>query len=159
MRSSEQALAGDREATSGEAVVSLLARVTRVAVRELDAELRPHNLRSRDVGVLTLIESAGPRSQQDIGRELGIDRTSMVGIIDHLTGLGLVERVRDPHDRRRYAVSLTAEGERLQREVLRPLGAGVDARLLAGLDSAQRTVLRQTLELLARGDDHGNGQT
>jgi DNA-binding MarR family transcriptional regulator len=41
---------------------------------------------------------------------LNIDRTTVVEIVDELVRQGFVTRQRDPHDRRRFLISLTATG-------------------------------------------------
>jgi len=46
--------------------------------------------------VLTLIESEGPASQQRLADRVGVDRTTMVALVDALEEKGLVNRLRDP---------------------------------------------------------------
>src|SRR5690349_1433339 len=59
------------------------------------------------MGALATIERAGPMSQQTLGEFLRKDRTSVVAIVDELEGEGLVERRRNPEDRRAYALEVT----------------------------------------------------
>ena len=56
--------------------------------------------------------SDGPASQRELADRLSVNRTVMVQIIDRLEGGGLVERRRQPLDRRSYALELTDEGRR-----------------------------------------------
>jgi DNA-binding MarR family transcriptional regulator len=62
----------------------------------------------------------------------GVDRTTTVAVLDALQERGLIERRRDPSDRRVYTVHLTAGGRRVLRraegEVLR-----AEQRFLAAL--------------------------
>lgn len=49
-------------------------------------------------------------TQQRLGQRLGIDRTTIVGLVDALVERGLVEQVRDPVDRRAYLLTRTLAG-------------------------------------------------
>jgi DNA-binding MarR family transcriptional regulator len=57
-----------------------------------------------------LIAGGEPLSQQEIAGRVGIDRTSMVALIDALQRKGLVVREPSPSDRRRNLIALTARG-------------------------------------------------
>ena len=72
-------------------------------------------------GALSIIDSAGPMSQQTLGELIGKDRTSIVAVVDDLEGEGLVERRRNPADRRAYALEVTRRGDGLARAC--PAGA------------------------------------
>jgi DNA-binding MarR family transcriptional regulator len=63
--------------------------------------------RPKHFGVLNGIALAGGGSQQELGGRLGLDSSRLVGAIDELEAMGLVERRRDAADRRRYALGLT----------------------------------------------------
>ena len=69
-------------------------------------------LNAREFLVLAFA-STEPLSQQDIARRLGIDPTVLVGVVDELEGRRLVERRRDPDDRRRYLLAVTESGAEL----------------------------------------------
>jgi DNA-binding MarR family transcriptional regulator len=74
------------------------------------AALAPYGIDGRELAALTLLRSSAPLSQQDVARRLGIDRTTMVALIDALEGKNLVVRRPDPKDRRRNIVELTPAG-------------------------------------------------
>ncbi|GAA1954849.1 MarR family transcriptional regulator [Catenulispora subtropica] len=85
--------------------------------------LEPLGITGRQLAVLVVLDAAEPLSQLDAARELGVDRTTMVALVDELEAKDLVERRRSPDDRRKNIVGLTAhgkkalaEGERLHKE-------------------------------------------
>jgi DNA-binding MarR family transcriptional regulator len=89
-------------------------------------------------------------SQAALAATLGIDRTVMTYLLDAFEGCGLVERQRDPADRRARRIVATDKGL----EVLAAMEARVAAaeeELLAGLVPAQRALLRELLERAATG--------
>jgi len=49
----------------------------------------------------------------ELARHLGLDKSSMTGLVDRAERRGLVRRATDPHDGRAVQVSLTSEGQRL----------------------------------------------
>jgi DNA-binding MarR family transcriptional regulator len=67
--------------------------------------------------VLTDLSDFGPLAQYELADRLNLNRSHLVGYLDGIEHRGLVRRERDPDDRRRQFVSLTASG----RAVLRPL--------------------------------------
>ena len=97
----------------------------------------------------TLVES-GPLTQIDLATALSIDRTAMVYLLDELEDRGLVERVRNPNDRRSFLIHLTPEGRKIQRKAAGEL-AGQTKMLLKPLDAAEQ---QQLVELLGRIADH-----
>jgi MarR family transcriptional regulator, lower aerobic nicotinate degradation pathway regulator len=96
-------------------------------------------------GALSVIDAAGPISQQELGEYVRKDRTTIVALVDDLESEGLVERRRNPVDRRAYALELTDEG----REWLAAAGpalAAAEDRLLVDLDDEERAKLLDTLQ-------------
>lgn len=96
-------------------------------------------------GALAMIAEAGPMPQNAVGAALGKDRTTMVSVIDELERAGLVERRRNPADRRAYALEATAEGRDWLERADAAL-AGVEEDLLHGLDAEEREALRAMLQ-------------
>jgi DNA-binding MarR family transcriptional regulator len=99
------------------------------------------------VGVMLCLQRIAPASQREISAEVDLDPSDVVGVVDILEAAGLVERRRDPADRRRYAVALTALGRRRARQ-LRALVAELQAELLAPLEEDERETLVTLLDKL-----------
>lgn len=64
-------------------------------------------------GVLTLIASNEGLSQSAVARALGVERSTMVAVIDGLEKRNLVVRTPSPTDRRSNALILSEEGQKL----------------------------------------------
>lgn len=107
---------------------------------QLDLTSSQHKL------VLTLDET-GPLGQRQLADLVGIDRRNAVPIIETSVDQGLLIRQVDTTDRRRRTLELTPYGRRIAKR-LRRLSAEVEDDLLAPLDSAQRTSLRNALQIL-----------
>lgn len=103
-----------------------------------------------DYAVLASLQEFGSLSQAEIGRRLGIDRSDIVALLNHLQDEELVNRQPDPDDRRRNAISLTTTGRRRLRRMDRDVGRAQDD-LLEPLDAAERRMLTT---LLQRVVDH-----
>jgi DNA-binding MarR family transcriptional regulator len=67
----------------------------------------------KEFGALSVLVEEGPLSQQRLGERQGVDRTTMVSVVDELERSGLVERRRDPEDRRAYSLHATGKGRRV----------------------------------------------
>lgn len=96
-------------------------------------------------GVLSVISGNSGLSQTQLGNALGIDRSTVVAVIDRLEGRGLVMRAASPTDRRSHALKLSEEGARLlrrleemvqehERHIARTLSAEEQKRLIDLLD-------------------------
>ena len=112
------------------------------------AALAPLRITGRELAVLLAIDSQAPLSQQEAARRLGVDRTTMVALIDELERKQLVQRRQDPADRRKNVVALTPAG----RGVLRKAGEASDEaerRFLAPLTSDQAAEVREALRRVA----------
>ena len=63
------------------------------------------------VGVLCLVSANPGINQTRVGNALGIDRSTLVAVIDRLEDRGLIERTPSPKDRRSHALVLTKGGQ------------------------------------------------
>ncbi|MEU5086404.1 MarR family winged helix-turn-helix transcriptional regulator [Streptomyces sp. NPDC021356] len=96
--------------------------------------------------VLSAVRDLAPVAQADLGRGVGLDPKDLVGVLNDLQAAGHVLREPDPTDRRKNAVSLTAEGARLLARCEQAARAA-NATLLAPLSAQERDVF---MDLLVR---------
>ncbi len=78
----------------------------------LDLALKPLKLSVLEYGVLRLIELNLIEYQQHIGDRLGIDPSRVVDITSDLEERGLIQRLRNAQDKRKYDLSLTPKGRK-----------------------------------------------
>ena len=121
-------------------------------LEELHREhLGPLGIDGRELAVLLLLHGREPESQQQAAARLGVDRTTMVSLLDGLEAKDLVARHADDKDRRRNVVGLTDAG---RRTLDRAVGASdnVERLLLSELDDVEQAQLRALLTRVAAGD-------
>lgn len=107
--------------------------------------LAPLGLTVQLCGVLIRL-AEGPLSQHELGLQLGIDRTTVVELIDDLERKGYVERRRNPADRRSYLLTLTARGRTFQKRAAQAFDAAAQD-VFAPLEPAE---LRAISDMLRR---------
>ncbi|WP_033222061.1 MarR family winged helix-turn-helix transcriptional regulator [Kitasatospora phosalacinea] len=122
-------------------------RYTEVSTRAL----APLGTDGRELAVLAVLASDTPLSQQEAAGRLGVDRTTMVALVDALEAKSLAERLRSPTDRRKNIVRLTEQGrqllDRAERTRLR-----TERDFLAALPAPDARILLSALRVLATGD-------
>jgi MarR family transcriptional regulator for hemolysin len=104
--------------------------------------------------LLNVIGAREGAIQQELGSALGIDRSTMVSLIDQLESAGLAKRRPSATDRRAREIAITPKGRRaLQRA--RGLILQVEDEVLAGLSVEERSEL---VALLRRALDSAPAQ-
>src|SRR5580698_6627122 len=95
---------------AGEQILPLIDYLARISRRAADAAMADGSLRPRHVIALTLLGERGPMTQHAVGTALSLDPSNVVGLLNELEERGLITRRRDPADRRRHIVELSAAG-------------------------------------------------
>jgi DNA-binding MarR family transcriptional regulator len=98
--------------------------------------------------ILLALDEGEHETQGAIADGLGYDRGQLVGLLDELEERALVERRRDPNDRRRHLVQLTADGKKALKR-LRAVARQLEDEFLAPLSETDRTKLHALLLRLA----------
>jgi DNA-binding MarR family transcriptional regulator len=112
------------------------------------AALAPSGISGRQLAVLIAIDSAAPLSQVAAASRLGVDRTTMVALIDELEAAGLLHRQRDQADRRKNVVVLTEAGQRTL-AAARQASDAAERKFLSPLPAEQAAALRAALRAVA----------
>jgi DNA-binding MarR family transcriptional regulator len=124
-----------------------------LSVAHLDARdranelLRPHGMIVRDVGLMSILDASGPRTQRALAERLSVSATMITQIVDEAEARGLVERRRNPADRRSYLVTLTEAGADKLADGRRAAGQ-MAAELAESLGADGHTELRALLRKL-----------
>lgn len=101
---------------------------------------------------LMVLLARGELAQQDLGAELGIDKSNVTRLCAHMVEAGHVHQRQSETDGRSRRVSLTARGQRLARDVETASGARFGA-LLSELPAASRTQVLLALQHLVTALD------
>jgi MarR family transcriptional regulator, lower aerobic nicotinate degradation pathway regulator len=130
----------------------LLARVGIAVKMETMDRFEEAGFSAYHYGVLALLDESARETQATIADALGVDRSMLVGLLDQLEERGMIERRRDPNDRRRQMVNLTPAGRR-QLGAFRTMVEKIEDEFLAPLDEDERATLHDLLLRVAAQRD------
>lgn len=103
------------------------------------------------LGALLMIEANRGLSQSQLGAALGIDRSSVVPLLDRLQAMALIHRTAHASDRRTHALELSEAGAALIMRLL-PMLEAHEHRIAGKLSPAERRTLMQLLDRIAVPD-------
>ena len=126
----------------------LMLRLGRAAGAQIGAALAALDMQPHEYGLLHALAEEDAASQSELAAALRVHPSNLVALVDGLEAEGLVERRRDPADRRRHVLALTSAG---RARFARARGAVEEAEedLLAPLEEGDRIQLQGYLERLA----------
>jgi DNA-binding MarR family transcriptional regulator len=95
-----------------------------------------------DLKCYSILRQAGPITAGELGERVGLTTGAITGVIDRLERTRLVQRARDPNDRRRVVLEVLSnpEHEQLLSQLYAPLGRAV-MELVAGYSQAERATI------------------
>jgi len=134
-------------------IVGRISRVSRLLDKELKDFFADYGLEFWEFDVLATLRRSGAPYELSAGALL---KTAMVtsgaitNRVDRMEAKGLVERVRDPGDRRGVRIRLTPAGLELIDKLV-PLHVANERRLLADLTADDSGTLADLLRILATG--------
>ncbi|GAA5118485.1 MarR family winged helix-turn-helix transcriptional regulator [Pseudonocardia adelaidensis] len=126
----------------------LLAAVGAHAAARFAERVAELDLTPPQIGLLGLIAASPGQSQQAVAHVLGMPPSRLVGLVDALADRGLVERRRNPTDRRLHALHITDAGQAALGKIA-TIGREHDDALCRSLDSSERETLRTFLSRIA----------
>ncbi len=94
--------------------------------------------------LLVTLSSVGEESQNELGRQIGIDAATTNGVVERLLKKALITTRTDPFDKRRLRISLSDSGLKLVEQSL-PVARLITARTLEGLTERETQRLVQLL--------------
>src|SRR5438270_2451810 len=120
-----------RATAEGEPSLLYVMKQVELAVRaELDELARPAGLTALQYTALTVLERHPNLTSAQLARNSFVTAQAMADMVTVLEARGLIERHRDPADRRRLVIALTAAGRRLLRKY-RDKVAAIETLMLA----------------------------
>jgi DNA-binding MarR family transcriptional regulator len=123
---------------------SLVYQVARDLATLMDRQLAPFGVTAQQAALL-LHASRGQASPRQLSRALGTDTAGMTKLTDRLEAKDLIERHRNPEDRRSVLIALTERGQALVPQ-LRPVFGRVTGQLFSGFSAEEIGALTTMLE-------------
>jgi DNA-binding MarR family transcriptional regulator len=115
-----------------------------------------YGIQLRDYIVLSALDKTPNLTQAELGKALGLDRTTLMSQLDRLERTGLVVRRNDPRDRRTRIPEITEAGNALRGKV----ASGCDSAEAAALSSFSQddvqTFRRMLFEIIGNSEDRGS---
>lgn len=105
--------------------------------------------------VLSALHLSPGMTQVELGRAVGMDKTTLTGELDRLERRDLVVRTVDPRDRRARTLAVTDQGEHLRRQVSEDTERAERAALGALSDDDVARLRRMLYDLIDGAQDQG----
>lgn len=125
----------------------LLSDSSRLLRRAFDARVRTLGMTSQQARLLLTLQVNEGENQGFYAEVLEVEPISLTRMIDRMEEAGLIERRRDPADRRAWRLFLTDRSRQLIDQV-RACLTGLEDEMLTGLDEGQRAALAGMLETI-----------
>lgn len=147
----------DRLAPGADSEITWLLHRAAQRMRAVIGEHAERNgIQLRDHIILSALHKSAPLTQGQLGKALGLDKSTLMGQLDRLEQVGLIERHSVPGDRRARIPVITKQGERVRARVARAADRAERAAL-SQFSAEQVAGLRQILfALIGDSEDPGS---
>jgi len=120
------------------------------------AQAQEHGLQLREYIVLSALHKSPGLTQSELGRALGLDKTTLMSQLDRLERKDLVVRRSDPRDRRVRFPEITEQGQAVRERVAEACAA-VETAALSSLTADQVGDFRHVLfGIIGDAEDPGS---
>lgn len=122
-----------------------LAETSRMMRRVYDRRAAAHGVTSAQWRVMLRLSREPGLKQVELADRLDVEPITACRIVDRMEDAGLIERMRDPDDRRAWRLKLTAKAEPILRK-LQAIGSEMSVQAFEGMDDGDIGALRSMLE-------------
>lgn len=129
-----------------------IRRLHQIAVAIFLQETEAHGITPVQYGALQAVANAPGIDQRTLAGSIGLDTSTVAGVVDRLESRGLLRRGASPNDRRVRLLTLTDEGQALLAAVL-PDMHKAQQRILAPLPQAERAEFMRMLRTLVEANN------
>jgi len=136
-------------------LVDALAQLSFLVHNALAEIAAQHDLSIIQTRLLGVLRDREP-TMNALGRHLGLDKSSISGLVDRARRRGLVTRTVSAIDRRAFHVSITDTGRQLAEQVAARFTERIEM-LAAGLPDTDRQLLSQLAAQIVAADAHRRG--
>ena len=129
-----------------------IRRLQQIAVAIFLRETDKHGVTPVQYAALHQVGIAPGIDQRTLARSIGLDTSTVAGVIDRLEARGLMQRSASPEDRRVRLLSLTRAGQDLLKAI-EPDMLKAQERILAPLPKAERSEFMRMLRALVTANN------
>jgi DNA-binding MarR family transcriptional regulator len=129
-----------------------IRRLHQIAVAIFLQETEAHGLTPVQYAALSKVGLTPGVDQRTLARSIGLDTSTIAGVIDRLEARGLMRRSAAPEDRRVRLLSLTDDGQNLLQAV-EPDMLQAQRRILQPLPAAERAEFMRMLHKLVTANN------
>ena len=128
----------------GVPLIYLIKQVELAVRQRLDEVASAQDLTAVQYTALTVLERHPGMTSAELARNSFVRAQTMAEMVTYLVDLGLVERERDPANRRQYLLSLTRKGQTVVDRLRAPVAA-IEKEMVEDLERAEVAALRSYL--------------
>jgi MarR family transcriptional regulator, lower aerobic nicotinate degradation pathway regulator len=129
-----------------------IRRLQQIAVAVFLQETEAHGVTPVQYAALHAVAQAPGVDQRTLARSIGLDTSTLAGVIDRLESRGLMQRNASPDDKRVRLLSLTADGGRLLSDI-EPAMLRAQERMLEPLPKKERAEFMRMLRVLVSANN------